>query len=206
MLIIIIIVIVVVVNNDTYYWIYLFSHQPFQVYYKVRQVFLQSATSVIKKCDDVITKCDRCYKMRRLLQSATEHGVHVHYLLHSIWFSMTFKSQNYAISYGDHDLILFSFLNCLFFPSIQDEAWNSYWIRDQRRLVKFTAYKSTIAFFPRFHSLLAVIMILDWEKRLRRNPPGNWVVSIFRGQKPCTKIIKRVLHFFFTFFKSWICN
>ena len=98
------------------------SDHPFQVYYEVRQVFLQVATSVIKKCDGVITKCDRCYKMRRLLQSATEHGVHVHYLLHSIWFSMTFISENYAISHGDHDLILFSFLNCLFFPPIQDEA------------------------------------------------------------------------------------
>ena len=86
------------------------------------QVFLQSATSVIKTFDDVITKCDRCYKMRRLLQSATEHGVHVHYLLHSIWFSMIFISENYAISQGDHDLILFSFLNSLFFPPIQDEA------------------------------------------------------------------------------------
>ena len=121
-IIIIIIVIVVVVNNDTYYWIYLSSHHPFQVYHKVPQVFLQSAPSVIKKCDDVITKCDRCYKMRRLLQSATEHGVHVHYLLHSIWFSMIFISENYAISQGDHDLILFSFLNSLFFPPIQDEA------------------------------------------------------------------------------------
>ena len=33
-------------------------------YYKVRQVLLQSATSVIRKCD-------RYYKVRRLLQSAT---------------------------------------------------------------------------------------------------------------------------------------
>ena len=37
----------------------------FQVYYKVRQVELQSAT------DFCITKCDRYYKVRRLLQSAT---------------------------------------------------------------------------------------------------------------------------------------
>ena len=57
-------------------------------YYKVRQVLLQSATSVITKCDkcyykvrqvllqsatSVITKCDKCYyKVRQvLLQSAT---------------------------------------------------------------------------------------------------------------------------------------
>ena len=39
-------------------------------YYKVRQVLLQSATG-ITKCDNFITKCDRHYKVRRLLQSAT---------------------------------------------------------------------------------------------------------------------------------------
>ena len=41
-------------------------------YYKVRQVLLQSAIG-ITKCDNFITKCDRYYKVRRLLQSATEH-------------------------------------------------------------------------------------------------------------------------------------
>ena len=41
-------------------------------YYKVRQVLLQSATG-ITKCDNFITKCDRYYKVRRLLQSATVH-------------------------------------------------------------------------------------------------------------------------------------
>ena len=62
----------------------------FQVYYKVRKVLLQSATAFfITKCDglllksatafllqsatSVITKCDRYYKVRRLLQSATVH-------------------------------------------------------------------------------------------------------------------------------------
>ena len=39
-------------------------------YYKVRQVLLQSATG-ITKCDNFITKCDRYFKVRRLLQSAT---------------------------------------------------------------------------------------------------------------------------------------
>ena len=60
----------------------------FQLYYKVRQVLLQSATAfVITKCDglllqsatafllqsatSVITKCDRYYKVRQVLQSAT---------------------------------------------------------------------------------------------------------------------------------------
>ena len=42
-------------------------------YYKVRQVLLQTATG-ITKCDNFITKCDRYYKVRRLLQSATVHG------------------------------------------------------------------------------------------------------------------------------------
>ena len=27
------------------------------------------------------------------------------------------------------------------------------------------------------------------QKRLRGNPSGNWVISIFSGQKPCTRII-----------------
>ena len=77
---IIIIVVVVVVHDDTYYWIYLSSDHLFQVYYKVRQVLLQSATAFfITKCDglllqsatafllqsatSVITKCDRFYKV-----------------------------------------------------------------------------------------------------------------------------------------------
>ena len=54
-IIIIIIITVVVVDYDTYYWVYLSSDRPFQVYYKVRQVLLQSATI--------------------LLQSATEHSL-----------------------------------------------------------------------------------------------------------------------------------
>ena len=88
-IIIIIIVVVVVVDDDTYYWVYLSSDHLFQVYYKMRQVLLQSAksffitkydglllksatafllqsaTSVITKCDNFITKCDRYYKVRR---------------------------------------------------------------------------------------------------------------------------------------------
>ena len=35
-IIIIIIVVVVVVGDDTYYWVYLSSDYPFQVYYKMR--------------------------------------------------------------------------------------------------------------------------------------------------------------------------
>ena len=47
----IIIIIIIIVDDDTYYWVYLSSDHPFQVYYKVRQVLLQSTT--------IITKCDR---------------------------------------------------------------------------------------------------------------------------------------------------
>ena len=79
-IIIIIIVVVVVVDDDAYYWVYLSADHLFQVYYKVRQVLLQSATAFfITKCEglllqsatalllqsatSVITKCDRCYKV-----------------------------------------------------------------------------------------------------------------------------------------------
>ena len=61
-IIIIIIVVVVVVDDDTDYWVCLSSDHLFQVYYKVRQVLLQSATG-ITKCDNFITKCDRYYKV-----------------------------------------------------------------------------------------------------------------------------------------------
>ena len=85
---IIIIVVVVVVDDDTHYWVYLSSNHLFQVYYKVRQLFLlqsamvwyykvrqlfyykvrqvllQSATG-ITKFDNFITKCDDYYKVRQ---------------------------------------------------------------------------------------------------------------------------------------------
>ena len=48
-IIIIIAVVVIFVDDDTYYWVYLSSDRPFQVYYKVRQVLLQSAT-VLSLC------------------------------------------------------------------------------------------------------------------------------------------------------------
>ena len=56
----IIITVVDVVDDDTYYWVYMSSDQTFQIYYKVRQLLLQSATAYF------ITKCDGL-----LLQSAT---------------------------------------------------------------------------------------------------------------------------------------
>ena len=59
--IIIVAVVVVVVGNDTYYWVYLSSDHPFQVYYKVRQlILLQTATILEYKVRFIgITKCDR---------------------------------------------------------------------------------------------------------------------------------------------------
>ena len=123
---IIIIDVVVVVDEDAYYWVYLSSDHLFQVYYKVRQVLLQSATAFfITKCDglllqsatafllqsatSVITKCDRCYKVwqfyykvRRLLQSATVHsGVQfeevtyfLSYPLTSFWFQIDHRLRS----------------------------------------------------------------------------------------------------------------
>ena len=52
----IIITVVAVVGDDTYYWVYMSSHHKFQVYYKVRQLLLQSAPG--------ITKCDRTFPMQ----------------------------------------------------------------------------------------------------------------------------------------------
>ena len=63
-IIIIVIVVVVVVDDDTDYWVYLSSDHLFQVYYKVRQVLLQSATAfLLQSATSVITKCDRYYKV-----------------------------------------------------------------------------------------------------------------------------------------------
>ena len=81
-IIIIIIIIVVVVDDDTNYWVYLSSDHLFQVYYKVRQVLLQSATAFfITKYDGLLLQSATAfllqstmvcyYKVRRLLQSAT---------------------------------------------------------------------------------------------------------------------------------------
>ena len=62
-----VILVFVVVDDDTYYWVYLSSNHPVQVYYKVRQVLLQRATG-FAKCDNFITKCDRTYVLFGALQ------------------------------------------------------------------------------------------------------------------------------------------
>ena len=38
--------------------------------------------------------------------------------------------------------------------------------------------------------------------QLRWNPPGNWVIFIFSGQKPCPRIIKSILHSFLHFSRA----
>ena len=87
---IIIIVVVVVVDDDTYYWVYLSSDHLFQVYYKVRQVLLQSATAffitkydglllqsatafLLQSATIVITKCDRYYKVRQFYYKVRQY-------------------------------------------------------------------------------------------------------------------------------------
>ena len=61
----------VVVDDNTYYWVYWSSdhHDLFQVYYKVRQVLLQSATAFsLQSATSVITTCE---SVTILLQGAT---------------------------------------------------------------------------------------------------------------------------------------
>ena len=65
----IIVTVVVVVDDDTYYWVYMSSNQTFQIYYKVRQlILLQSAMVCYYKVRQRFY-----YKVRYVLQSATEH-------------------------------------------------------------------------------------------------------------------------------------
>ena len=67
-----------------------------QLYYsKVRQVLLQSATG-ITKCDNFITKCDRYYKVRRLLQSATVHTVVFHVSIFTVSVSATLLRKAFS--------------------------------------------------------------------------------------------------------------
>ena len=95
-IIIIIIVVVVAVDDDTYYWVYLSSDHLFQVYYKVRQVLLQSVIILLQsatafllqsatgftKCDNFITKCGMYYKVRQNnRQLYKTHGQYEMFLL-----------------------------------------------------------------------------------------------------------------------------
>ena len=40
------------------------------------------------------------------------------------------------------------------------------------------------------------------KEDLRQNPLGNWVILIFSGKKPCTRIIQRKLHSFLHFSRA----
>ena len=78
--------------------------------------------------------------------------------------------------------------------------------------LKYGFYLQNPAYFPRIYLWIfdkysstsfwqrLFTEFLRW-KVLRRNPSGNWVILIFSGQKPCTRII-----FFFTFFKGYRYN
>ena len=69
-LLIIVVFVVVVFDDDTYYWVYLSSEHPFQVYYKVRQLICyKMGWSVITKCDKC---CDDYYKVRHNNATITE--------------------------------------------------------------------------------------------------------------------------------------
>ena len=40
------------------------------------------------------------------------------------------------------------------------------------------------------------------RESFRQNPPGNSVILIFSGQKPCTRIIERILHSYLRFSRA----
>ena len=40
------------------------------------------------------------------------------------------------------------------------------------------------------------------QATLRRDPSGNWVISFFGGQKPCTRIFKTISHSFLHFSRA----
>ena len=74
MLLVFVIIIVIVVVDDTCYCVYWSSDHLFQVYYKVWQLLLQSATAyfitkyyglLLQSATIVITMCDRYYKVQK---------------------------------------------------------------------------------------------------------------------------------------------
>ena len=86
---IIVAVVVVVVGNDTYYWVYLSSDHPFQVYYKVRQlILLQTATILEYKVRFIgITKCDRTKNIYKFPDGTFQTELNSWSLLQShLWF------------------------------------------------------------------------------------------------------------------------
>ena len=101
-----------VVDDNTYYWVYSSSDHLFQVYYKVRQVLLQSATAFF------VTKCDGL-----LLQSATAFSLQSATSVITTCESVTILLQGatgitkcndyYKVRQNNHELenVLVKFLN-----------------------------------------------------------------------------------------------
>ena len=59
--------------------------------------------------------------------------------------------------------------------------------------------------FKSFHDWYEINLLVgdNWTSLyLRWNPLGNWVVLIFSRQKPCTRIISSILHFFSHFSRA----
>ena len=103
-------------------------------------------------------------------------------------------------------LIFFSFFNHRTY-SFQEESkikwsgkeWTFIFLKKGYYFLLINRFKS-------FHDWYEINLLVgdNWTSLyLRWNPLGNWVVLIFSRQKPCTRIISSILHFFFTLFKGY---
>ena len=90
--------------DDTYYWVFLSSDRPFQVYYKVQQVFLQSATAyfitkgdglLFQSATSVFTKCDS--------PSSETQGQSVR-TTECSWWKITVRSRQ-AVKQNEHSIV-----------------------------------------------------------------------------------------------------
>ena len=130
---IIIIDVVVVVDDDAYYWVYWSSDHLFQVYYKVRQALLQSATAfLLQSATSVVTKCDRYYKVwqfyykvRQVLQSATiitrcdsTNSSSLLRALVNLIHAVPFTSKMQFFSFNAEVMLRYLFFDCHFYPSL----------------------------------------------------------------------------------------
>ena len=112
--------------DDTYYWVYLSSDHPFQVYYKVQQVFLQSARAYfitksdgllfqsatafflqsatgITKCDNFISMGDRYDKVRQNSPSSETQG-QLDRATECSWWKITVRSRQ-AVKQNKHSIV-----------------------------------------------------------------------------------------------------
>ena len=90
--------------DDTYYWVYLSSDHAFQVYYRVQQVFLQSATAyfitkgdglLFQSATSVFTKCDS--------PSSETQGQSVR-TTECSWWKITVRSRQ-AVKQNEHSIV-----------------------------------------------------------------------------------------------------